>query len=78
VNIRFTSSLTPEHESAIAPALLAALSSILELLPIAYILRIDTSDSQVFELSSHDAARASGSSESITARPALPVAAESR
>jgi len=48
VNIRFTSTLTPEDENTIAPALLKALSSILDLLPIAYSLRIDTSDAQVF------------------------------
>jgi hypothetical protein len=48
VNIRFTSTLTPEDENFVAPALLKALSSILDLLPIAYSLRIDTSDAQVF------------------------------
>jgi hypothetical protein len=51
MNIRFTSSLTPEDENAIAPALLAAISNILDLLPIAYVIRIDTSDSQVYQQS---------------------------
>lgn len=48
MTIRFTSSLTPEDENAIAPVLIAALSNILSLLPIAYAIRIDTSDSQVY------------------------------
>jgi hypothetical protein len=49
VNIRFTSSLTPEDENAIAPAILKAVTSILDLLPIAYSIRIDTSDEQVYQ-----------------------------
>jgi hypothetical protein len=49
MNIRFVSSLTPEDENAIAPALLAAISNILDLLPIAYTIRIDTSDSNVYQ-----------------------------
>ena len=49
VNIRFTSSLTAEDENLLAPAVLAALTSILDLLPIAYMIRIDTSDSQVYQ-----------------------------
>ena len=48
MNIRFTSTLTPEDENTVAPAILRALSSILDLIPIAYVLRIDTSDSQVY------------------------------
>ncbi len=49
MNIRFTSSLTPEDENTIAPSLMKALSGILDLLPIAYAIRIDTSDSQVYQ-----------------------------
>jgi hypothetical protein len=49
VNIRFTSSLTDHDENAIAPALLRAVVSILDMLPIAYVIRIDTSDSQVYQ-----------------------------
>ena len=44
MNIRFTSSLTPEDESIIAPALIKAVGGILDLLPIAYVIRIDTAD----------------------------------
>ena len=49
MNIRFTSSLTDHDENAIAPALLRAVVSILDALPIAYVIRIDTSDSQVYQ-----------------------------
>jgi hypothetical protein len=49
VDIRFTSSLTPEDENAIAPALLTALSTFLDLLPIAYSVRIHTSDARIYE-----------------------------
>jgi hypothetical protein len=49
VNIRFTSSLTDHDENTIAPALLKAVASILDTLPIAYVIRIDTSDSQVYQ-----------------------------
>jgi hypothetical protein len=49
VNIRFTSSLTPEDENLFAPALLKALSSILDLLPIAYNIRIETTDSHTYQ-----------------------------
>lgn len=52
MNIRFTSSLTPEDENALAPAILTALSGILDLLPLAYVIRIDTADAQVFQRSS--------------------------
>ena len=49
MNIRFTSSLTPEDENVVAPALLKAISSILDLMPIAYSIRIDTSDAQIYQ-----------------------------
>ncbi len=59
--IRFTSSMTAEDENRLAPALLKALSSILDLLPIAYAIRIETSDSQVYQhRSSSDEAAVSG------------------
>jgi hypothetical protein len=49
MNIRFTSSLTPEDENVVAPALIAAISNLLSLVPISYVIRIDTSDSQVYQ-----------------------------
>ena len=59
--IRFTSSLTAEDENRLAPALVKALSSILDLLPVAYAIRIETSDSQVYQhRGSPDEAASSG------------------
>lgn len=49
MNIRFTSSLTPEDENAFAPVLINALAGILDLLPIAYMIRIDTSDAKAYQ-----------------------------
>jgi hypothetical protein len=49
VNIQFTSTLTPEDENQAAPAILKALSGILDLLPIAYAIRIETSDCHVYQ-----------------------------
>jgi hypothetical protein len=51
MNIRFTSSLTADDENLIAPAVIRTLSSILSLLPIAYMIRIDTSDAKVYQFS---------------------------
>lgn len=51
VNIRFTSSLTDADENVIAPAVLKAVAGILDTLPIAYVIRIDTSDSKVYQYS---------------------------
>jgi hypothetical protein len=48
VNIRFTSSLTPEDENLMAQSVMKALTSILDVLPIAYSVRIDTSDLHVY------------------------------
>lgn len=49
VNIRFTSSLTADDENRIAAALLQALTGVLDAMPIAYVLRIDTSDAKVHQ-----------------------------
>ncbi|HEX7780736.1 MAG TPA: hypothetical protein VF424_15910, partial [Vicinamibacterales bacterium] len=49
MDIRFTSTLTSEDENIVAPAILTALASILDLLPIAYMIRIDTVDSHVYQ-----------------------------
>jgi hypothetical protein len=56
VNIRFTSTLTREDENVMAPAVIKTVASLLDLVPIAYVLRIDTSDGQVFEHSGPGAA----------------------
>jgi hypothetical protein len=49
VIIRFTSTLTPEDENAVAPVVLRLMASVLDLLPIAYMVRIDTSDAKVYQ-----------------------------
>jgi hypothetical protein len=49
MEIRFVSSLTPEDENAFAPAVLKAVVALLDQLPIAYTLRVETSGSQVYQ-----------------------------
>jgi len=53
MNIRFVSSLTPEDENLLAPALIKALSALLDLFAIAYMIRIDTSDAKTYEHCHH-------------------------
>ena len=60
VHIEVTSTLTQEDENRLAPAVLKLLAGILEMLPVAYMVRIETTDQQVLEqvnpqLSSWDA-----------------------
>jgi len=52
MDIRFVSSLTPEDENLFAPALLKAIGALLDQMPIAYTVRIETTGSQVFQHSS--------------------------
>jgi hypothetical protein len=49
VHIEVTSTLTQEDENRIAPAVLKLLSGILEMLPVAYMVRIETTDQHVLE-----------------------------
>jgi hypothetical protein len=49
MEIRFVSSLTAEDENFFAPGLLKAIGAILDQLPIAYTVRIETTGSQVFQ-----------------------------
>lgn len=49
MDIRFISSLTAEDENQLAPALLKAVGPLLDHLPIAYTLRIETSGARVFQ-----------------------------
>ena len=72
VNIRFTSSLTHHDENLIAPVLINALTSILNMLPIAYVIRIDTSDSNVYQHSRPMAEVTTGEAPSSSA-PAVVV-----
>ena len=49
MEIRFISSLTAEDENQFAPALLKAVGALLDQLPIAYTMRIQTTGAQVFQ-----------------------------
>ena len=49
MEIRFISSLTAEDEDMFAPAVLKAVSALLDQLPIAYTMRIETSGSHVYQ-----------------------------
>jgi hypothetical protein len=49
MDIRFVSSLTTEDENLFAPALLKAVAALLDQLPIAYTIRVETTGAQVFQ-----------------------------
>lgn len=49
MEIRFISSLTAEDENLFAPALLKAVGTLLDQMPIAYTIRIETTGAQVFQ-----------------------------
>ena len=49
MDIRFISTLTADDEESFAPALLQAIGSILDRLPIAYTVRIETTGARVFQ-----------------------------
>ena len=49
MQIELTSTLTQEDENRLAPALLKALSGLLDMLPIAYMIRVETTDEQVLQ-----------------------------
>ena len=72
VRIELTSTLTQEDENRLAPAVLKALSGVLDMLPIAYMVRVETTDQNVIQhVSPHVATW-----DSVTAianEPILPV-----
>ncbi len=49
MDIHFISSLTPDDEDRLAPAILEAIKPMLELMPIAYTIRIRTSSNTVLQ-----------------------------
>lgn len=57
MEITLTSTLTAEDENLIAPAILRAVINILDHLPIAYRVRIDTSDLQCYQHSGPERTR---------------------
>jgi len=54
MDIHFVSTLTPEDEDQYAPAVLNAVKAILDLMPIAYTLRIETANTRVFQHTKSD------------------------
>ncbi|HYN10058.1 MAG TPA: hypothetical protein VES67_21920 [Vicinamibacterales bacterium] len=70
MDITLTSTLTAEDENIIAPAILQALTSILDHLPIAYRVRIDTVDSQSYQHSGPDRTRLTPDGRFRSASPA--------
>jgi hypothetical protein len=56
VHIELTSTLTLEDENRLAPAVLKALSAMLDMLPISYMVRLETTDQSVLENVSPDVA----------------------
>jgi hypothetical protein len=59
VVIRLTSTATAEQEGAVVPVLMKAIVTVLDMLPICYALRIETSDAHVFEHASTATSRSS-------------------
>lgn len=57
MEITLTSTLTAEDENIIAPAILKAVTNVLDHLPIAYRVRIDTADSQSYQHSGPERGR---------------------
>jgi len=73
MDIRFVSTLTAEDENNFAPALLRAIGSLLDQLPIAYTVRIETTGAQVFQ-HSHPAFEAPYPGEAPSFEPpAIPI-----
>jgi hypothetical protein len=78
MDIRFVSSLTGEDENLFAPALLKAIGAILDQLPIAYTIRIETTGAQVFQHTNagpEERAKAAGVLEPAGASLMSPVSA---
>lgn len=71
MDIRFISSLTAEDEDVFAPAVLKAVSVLLDQLPIAYTLRIETTRAQVYQ-HTHAIAESSAIAEHAPAPAAAP------
>jgi hypothetical protein len=49
MDIRFVSTLTPEDEDRLAPGLVNAIGQLLDALPLAYTLRVETSNGRIFQ-----------------------------
>ena len=51
MHIELASTLTKEDENKLAPALMKALAGMLDMLPIAYAIRVETTDQSIQEIS---------------------------
>lgn len=71
MDIHFVSTLTPEDEDHYAPAVLNAVKAILDLMPIAYTLRIETANSRVFQHTKSDVALEPHASDDLEDEPAF-------
>jgi hypothetical protein len=69
MEIRFISTLTADDEGQMAPALMHAVTALLDALPIAYTLRIETLGAQVFQ-HTHPSAAADFVVDSVSERRA--------
>jgi hypothetical protein len=70
MDIHFISSLNADDEDRLAPVLLQALRPMLDMLPIAYNVRVQTASGQLFQLSRADAS-GNGHDEPLAFPPAL-------
>lgn len=69
MEIRFISTLTADDEGQMAPALMHAVTALLDALPIAYTLRIETLGAQVFQHTHPSAAPAASlAADALTTR----------
>ncbi len=66
MDIHFISSLNPDDEDRLAPVILAALRPMLEMLPIAYTVRIRTSSNNVYQ---HTKAELQASPDAVAPEP---------
>lgn len=57
MHIELTSTLTREDENRLAPAVLKALSAMLDMLPISYTVRVETTDQNVLKNVSPDVSK---------------------
>lgn len=72
VRIEVTSTLTQEDENHLAPAVLKLLSGILEMLPVAYLVRIETTDEHVFQQVNPQISKWDSANVTSPAEPARP------
>ena len=65
MDIHFVSTLTPEDEDMYAPTVLNAVRAILDAMPIAYTLRIETASTRVYQHTKSDVEVVRGAAEDI-------------